>query len=89
MAIFTVVIMEAPYGKERAYTALRFALSAALEGHKVKLFLVQDGVFVAKKGQAPDAFRILVVSLKKRSRKGLRSKRALLAARLDQYHLLR
>jgi tRNA 2-thiouridine synthesizing protein D len=56
MATFTVVVMEAPYGRERAYTALRFALTAALEGHKVKLFLVQDGVFVAKKGQAPDVF---------------------------------
>lgn len=56
MAIFTVVVMEAPYGREKAYTALRFVLSAALEGHTVKLFLVQDGVFVAKKGQAPDAF---------------------------------
>jgi len=56
MAIFTVVVMEAPYGRERAYTALRFALTAALEGHKVRLFLVQDGVFVARKGQAPDQF---------------------------------
>jgi tRNA 2-thiouridine synthesizing protein D len=56
MALFTVVVMEAPYGRERAYTALRFALTAALEGHKVRLFLVQDGVFVAKKGQTPDQF---------------------------------
>jgi tRNA 2-thiouridine synthesizing protein D len=56
MAVFTVVVMEAPYGRERAYTALRFALTAALEGHKVRLFLVQDGVFVAKKGQSPDQF---------------------------------
>jgi tRNA 2-thiouridine synthesizing protein D len=56
MAVFTVVVMEAPYGRERAYTALRFALTAALEGHKVKLFLVQDGVFAAKKGQTPDGF---------------------------------
>jgi tRNA 2-thiouridine synthesizing protein D len=56
MSVFTVVIMEAPYGRERPYTALRFALTAALEGHKVRLFLVQDGVFVARKAQAPDAF---------------------------------
>ena len=54
MAVFTVVVMEAPYGRERAYTALRFALTAALEGHKVRVFLVQDGVLVAKKGQKPD-----------------------------------
>jgi tRNA 2-thiouridine synthesizing protein D len=29
-------------------------LTATLEGHRVRLFLVQDGVFVAKKGQAPE-----------------------------------
>jgi tRNA 2-thiouridine synthesizing protein D len=54
MTVFTVVVMEAPYGRERAYTAVRFALAAALEGHKVRVFLVQDGVFAAKKGQAPE-----------------------------------
>jgi tRNA 2-thiouridine synthesizing protein D len=56
MAVFTVVVMEAPYGRERAYTALRFSLAAALEGHKVRVFLVQDGVFAAKKGQTPENF---------------------------------
>ncbi len=56
MACFTVVITEAPYGRERAYTALRFALTALIDGHKVRLFLVQDGVFVAKKDQDPAEF---------------------------------
>ena len=53
---FTVVITEAPYGRERAYTALRFALTALVEGHKVNIFLIQDGVYVAKKSQSPAEF---------------------------------
>jgi tRNA 2-thiouridine synthesizing protein D len=56
MANLTVVITEAPYGRERAYTALRFALTALVEGHHIRLFLVQDGVFVAKKSQDPSEF---------------------------------
>lgn len=51
-----MVITEAPYGRERAYTALRFALTALVDGHKVRLFLVQDGVLVAKKNQDPAEF---------------------------------
>jgi len=50
---FTVIIADAPYGKERAFSALRFALTALLEGIDVNIFLLEDGVFVAKKGQNP------------------------------------
>jgi tRNA 2-thiouridine synthesizing protein D len=50
---FTVVITTAPYGKERAYSALRFALTSLLEGIEVNIFLIEDGVYVAKKNQNP------------------------------------
>lgn len=53
MASITVVIGEPPYGKERVYTAFRFALAARFEGHEVRLFLLEDAVFAAKKGQNP------------------------------------
>ncbi|WP_456472173.1 DsrE/DsrF/TusD sulfur relay family protein [Methanocaldococcus sp.] len=49
----TVVITTAPYGRERAYSALRFALTSLLEGLEVNIFLIEDGVYVAKKGQEP------------------------------------
>ena len=32
---------------------LRFAYTALLEGHKINIFLVEDGVFVGKKSQDP------------------------------------
>ena len=53
MASLTVVLADAPYGKERVYSALRFLLVALHEGHKANLFLMEDAVFAAKKGQAP------------------------------------
>ena len=53
MASITVVLAEAPYGKERFYSALRFLLVALHEGHKANLFLLEDAVFAAKKGQSP------------------------------------
>jgi len=56
MGKFTVVISEAPYGREKAYTALRFAISSLVDGHEVNLFLVQDGVFVGLNGQGPKQF---------------------------------
>ncbi len=53
MVTYTVIITEAPYGKERPYTALRFARTCDIEGHKVKIFLIENGVYLAKKGQTP------------------------------------
>ncbi len=50
---FTVVITTAPYGKERAYSALRFALTSLIEGIDINIFLIEDGVYVAKKNQKP------------------------------------
>jgi hypothetical protein len=53
MAKITVVVGEPPYGKERIYSTLRFVLAALHEGHSVNLFLLEDSVFVPKKGQKP------------------------------------
>ena len=74
MAVFTVVVMEAPYGRERAYTALRFALTVALEGHKVRMFLVQDGVYVARRGQMPDEFPNVAGLLEEAIKEGVQVK---------------
>jgi tRNA 2-thiouridine synthesizing protein D len=51
LASFTLIIYEAPYSKERALTALRFATTCDLEGHKVRIWLFENGVYLAKKGQ--------------------------------------
>ena len=56
MATITVIVGEPPYGKERVYTTLRFALAALEEGHQVNLFLFEDALFAAKKGQSPHEF---------------------------------
>ena len=54
--VFTIVIADGPYTKERPYTMLRFAYTALLEGHKVNIFLVEDGIFVGKKSQDPSTY---------------------------------
>ncbi|HLN45474.1 MAG TPA: DsrE family protein [Candidatus Sulfotelmatobacter sp.] len=53
MVTFTLIINEAPYAKERALSALRFAWTANIEGHKVRIWLFENGVYLAKKGQKP------------------------------------
>jgi tRNA 2-thiouridine synthesizing protein D len=53
MTTFTIIIFEAPYAKERALSALRFAWTADLEGNKVRIWLFENGVYLAKKGQKP------------------------------------
>ncbi len=53
MASITVVVGDPPYGKERLYTTLRFVLAALAANHAVNLFILEDAVFVAKKGQRP------------------------------------
>jgi uncharacterized protein involved in oxidation of intracellular sulfur len=52
-AILTIIIQGAPYGGEHAWNALRLAaasVSVAVR-MKVNLFLIGDGVALAKKGQ--------------------------------------
>jgi tRNA 2-thiouridine synthesizing protein D len=53
MASIAVVTGGTPYGSERLYTALRFALAALFDGHTVNLFLIEDAVLAARKGQKP------------------------------------
>jgi tRNA 2-thiouridine synthesizing protein D len=53
VATITVGVGDPSYGKERVYTALRFALVALHEGHRVNLFIFEDAVWAAKKGQRP------------------------------------
>jgi tRNA 2-thiouridine synthesizing protein D len=50
---FTIIMNEAPYAKERALSALRFAATCDIEGHKVKIWLFENGVYLAKKSQKP------------------------------------
>jgi len=49
----TLIINEAAYGKERAWNALRLAMAMMVKDMKVNIFLLEDGVTVAKKGQRP------------------------------------
>jgi len=49
----TIILNEAAYGKERAWNALRLAMAMMTKGVKVNVFLLEDGVTVAKKGQRP------------------------------------
>ncbi len=53
MTSFTIIIYDAPVAKERALTALRFAWTADLEGNKVRIWLFENGVYLAKKDQNP------------------------------------
>lgn len=56
MKIFTIAIGSGQYTTERPYTLLRFAYTALLEGHKVNIFLVEDGIWVGHKGQDPTTY---------------------------------
>lgn len=51
----TIIINEAPYGKERAWNAIRLAQAMIAKGEEVNVFLLEDGVSVAKEGQNPPA----------------------------------
>ena len=54
--IFTIAIGSGQYTQERPYTLLRFAYTALLDGHKVNIFLVEDGIWVGKKDQGPKSY---------------------------------
>ena len=47
----TIVIQDAPYGTENAYNALRYASALLTQQVGVSLFLLADGVGVAKRNQ--------------------------------------
>ena len=56
MVKLSVMIFDSPYGQEKPYTALRFALTGLIDGHDVTVILFQDAVFCAKKGQKPSEY---------------------------------
>ncbi|HID73713.1 MAG TPA: hypothetical protein EYP43_01545 [Thermoplasmata archaeon] len=56
MVSIAVGIGSPAYTSERAFTALNFVRTALLEGHEVRVFLFEDGIFLAKKGQDPGNF---------------------------------
>ena len=51
MEKLTIVIQNAPYGSEKAYNALRYASALLTSRLAVNLFLLADGVGVAKRDQ--------------------------------------
>ena len=69
---YLIVINDAPYGDERPYNALRLALNLVKrEGVKVKLFLLADGIFCARKGQkTPEGYYNIERMLKSIVRRG-------------------
>ena len=67
------VINDAPYGSERPYNAMRHAMNLIKrEGVQVKVFLVADAVYCARKGQkTPEGYyniERMVASLAKRGK---------------------
>ena len=53
MAEYLVIITEPPYGSQKTYNGLRFGNGLLQAGNKVTVWLMQDAVFTAKKGQQP------------------------------------
>jgi len=51
----TMIINGAAYGREGAWNALRLAQAMRVKDMKINIFLLEDGVTVAKKGQQPPA----------------------------------
>lgn len=47
----TMVVQDAPYGSEKAYNALRYASALLTNQVNVNIFLLADGVGVAKRNQ--------------------------------------
>jgi uncharacterized protein involved in oxidation of intracellular sulfur len=69
---YLIVINDAPYGDERPYNALRLALNLVKrEGVRVKVFLMADGVFCARKGhKTPDGYYNVERMIKSVARRG-------------------
>ena len=53
MQTVTIIVNAAPYGTEGPYNAFRLAaaLTSASHGARLRIFLMADGVFAAKRGQ--------------------------------------
>ena len=66
------IVNDAPYGNERPYNAFRHAMNLVKrEGVQIKVFLVADGVFCARKGQTtPDGYYNLERMVKSLAKRG-------------------
>lgn len=51
METLTIVIQDAPYGTEKAYNALRYASALLANQLHLNIFLLGDGVAIAKRNQ--------------------------------------
>ncbi|MHA1380303.1 MAG: DsrE/DsrF/TusD sulfur relay family protein [Candidatus Helarchaeota archaeon] len=51
--MITMILNRSPYGDEYAYNALRFATALLVKDTKVNIFLLGDGVYIAKNNQTP------------------------------------
>ncbi len=49
----TIIINQAPYVGERAWNGLRLAITALAKNMTVNIFLMDDGIYVARKGHKP------------------------------------
>ena len=69
---YLIVINDAPYGDERPYNALRLALNLVKrEGVRVRVFLLADGVYCARKGQkTPEGYYNIERMIKSLARRG-------------------
>ena len=72
MGIVTMILNDAPYGIEKAYTALRLASALVVAGEKLYIHLMGDAVVAAKAGQkTPDGYYNLGDKLKDLLLKGV------------------
>ena len=73
MRKYLFVINDAPYGNERPYNALRHAMNLVKrEGAQIKVFLVADGVYCARKGQnTPDGYYNIERMVKSLAKRGM------------------
>ena len=67
----TIILNHAPYGTEKSYNGLRIALSLKKKKRNVRIYMIDDGVLNAIKGQkTPDGYyniERLIKSLVKRN----------------------
>ncbi len=71
----TIVVQDAPYGSEKAYNALRYASALLANQVAVNLFLLADGVGVAKHNQkTPAGYYNIADMLSQLIAKGVKAK---------------
>jgi uncharacterized protein involved in oxidation of intracellular sulfur len=69
---YLFIINDAPYGNERPYNALRHAMNLTKrESAQVKVFLVADAVYCARKGQkTPEGYYNIERMIKSMAKRG-------------------